>query len=701
MLRIFLLIPVLCLLLFKANAQTLGNYNNIVMSAGKDSINTPSSVPTGTVKIAVHSSPEFRGILTARASDGIIRINNAGPVGVHQITVRAYNSSGASSTKTFTLTVTKPLCSDGTFNGNIQVPVARPNLTSVNLGDFNGDGKQDIAVTHAGYNTVSIKLGDGLGGFNGNTEVSLASHPFNLAIGDFNLDGRQDLAVVSEGADFVAIRLGDGTGLFNSQPNVLARSSPVSIDLGDFNGDGYLDFAVANYNDHNVSIRIGNGSGLFSGTTNLMVGSFPFSVAVGDLNNDGKHDFVTANKGSHNVSVRLGNGNGTFSVANDVPVGISPNSVVIADFNHDGKQDIATANFGSNSISIRLGDGAGNFSGSIEIPAGSGPYSLTVGNFNGDAHPDLVCANYFGNNVSVRMGDGKGGFIIAPDVSAGSYPVSIAAGEFNADRIQDFVVANYADQNVSVRLGNPGTPAAVSVSNNSPICEGLRLQFSAEGGIAYSWSGPNGFTSQSPSPFISVSSLSDSGIYFLQVLDSINCYSHHGDTAYIHPNPAVSFTLMIDSLCSSDPIQPLGGGSPSGGIYTGPGIVAGSFFDPGLTGPGAFNLTYTYTDSNECVNSVTRKIHILLCTGIEDESSSSLYIYPNPARDQLQLITTNNVDGKDILILSLDLRIVKKLMLSKSGYGNIDVSDLSEGVYFIQYRDGESLLRKKFIKATH
>ena len=70
------------------------------------------------------------------------------------------------------------------------------NPYSVAIGDFNGDGKQDLAVANYVSNTVSIRLGDGLGGFSGSTEVSVGSGPISVAIGDFNGDGKQDLALL-------------------------------------------------------------------------------------------------------------------------------------------------------------------------------------------------------------------------------------------------------------------------------------------------------------------------------------------------------------------------------------------------------------------------------------------------------------------------------------------------------------------------
>ena len=95
-------------------------------------------------------------------------------------------------------------------------------------------------------NTVSIRLGDGLGGFSGSTEVSVGSYPCSVAIGDFNGDGKQDLAVANLELSTVSIRLGDGLGGFSGSTEVGVGSTPASVAIGDFNGDGKQDLAVAN-----------------------------------------------------------------------------------------------------------------------------------------------------------------------------------------------------------------------------------------------------------------------------------------------------------------------------------------------------------------------------------------------------------------------------------------------------------------------
>jgi hypothetical protein len=166
---------------------------------------------------------------------------------------------------------------------------------SIAIGDFNGDGIQDLATANYADNNVSICFGSGLGGLGpGNfsvTDVSVGGYPVSIAIGDFNGDGMQDFATANSGVSGsdanVSIRLGDGTGGFTSPTDVSVGNLPSSIAIGDFNGDGNQDFATASLFGDNVSIRLGNGTGNFTSASDVSVGGGPQSIAIGDFNGDG------------------------------------------------------------------------------------------------------------------------------------------------------------------------------------------------------------------------------------------------------------------------------------------------------------------------------------------------------------------------------------------------------------------------------
>ncbi len=320
----------------------------------------------------------------------------------------------------------------------------------VAIGDFNGDGKQDFATANPHANSVSVRLGNGKGGFSGATNIMVGSAPYSVVIGDFNGDGKQDFATANALSDNLSISLGDGKGGFGSVAEVAAGIEPHSIAIGDFNEDGKQDFATANFISDNVSIHLGNGLGDFS----VSVGSSPHSIAIGDFNGDGKQDFATANRGFGSVSIRLGDGKGDFIGITEVAVGTNPFSVAIGDFNGDGWQDFATANESSQDVSIRLGDGKGNFSGSTAVAVGASPQSVAIGDFNGDGKQDFATANSLSHTVSICLGDGTGGFNGNTNLAVGTSPRFIVVGDFNRDGKQDFATANHDSHNVSIRLGN-------------------------------------------------------------------------------------------------------------------------------------------------------------------------------------------------------------------------------------------------------
>ena len=227
------------------------------------------------------------------------------------------------------------------------------------VGDFNNDGKQDLAVAqNSSPGSVTILLGDGRGKFGRPTNFSAGSNTGEIAIGDFNRDGNQDLAITSYSPTGIEVLLGDGTGRF-SPPKTLPTAYPNSVAVGDFNGDGKQDIVAPNYGSPGtVSIMLGDGAGNFSPATNFTTDDYPNAVAVGDFNGDGKQDLVvTTNLGRDDkASILLGDGAGNFGAPMDFGVGDYPGAIAVGDFNGDGKQDLAVANGSSGDVSILLRD---------------------------------------------------------------------------------------------------------------------------------------------------------------------------------------------------------------------------------------------------------------------------------------------------------------------------------------------------------
>ena len=356
---------------------------------------------------------------------------------------------------------------------------------SIGVGDFNGDGKLDMAVANSGTNYVTILLGDGAGNFT-QASVTVIFGPLSIAVGDFNGDGKLDLAAATS-INTITVLLGDGTGKFSTAPGSPFSSgiSPFSIVTGDFNGDGKLDLAVSDASGNGVTVLLGDGTGSFSPSSGspFAAGGFPLSVATADLNGDGKLDLVVTNSSDNTATVLLGDGTGNFAQASGSPVaaGNFPQFAVIGDFNGDGKLDMAVADTVGNNVTILLGDGTGKFAqaGGSPVGVGSSPVSIALGDFNGDGKLDLAVSNNSGNSVTLLLGDGAGKFAPAggSPFGTGQAPFGLVAADFNGDGRLDLAIPNYSGNTVTVLLGLQTTTTSVSSSVN-PSNSGQAVSFS-------------------------------------------------------------------------------------------------------------------------------------------------------------------------------------------------------------------------------
>src|SRR5581483_3658911 len=292
---------------------------------------------------------------------------------------------------------------NGTFSQTAS-PATGSTPLAVAAGDFNADGKLDLAVANSGENTVSILLGKGDGTFTSapNSPIAVGIGPGALGIGDFNNDGRLDIAVADTVESVGSVLLGNGDGTFAlTSSGADTESTPVAIGVGDFNGNGALDLAIVNQGSNSVSILPGQGEGSFTTSASVPTGTSPSALAIADFNADGRLDLAVTNQGDSTVSIMLGNGDGTFAGQTVFATGTGPVAITTGDFNDDGKLDLLTVNQASSNVSILLGNGDGSFQPHLNRSAGSTPNGVAAGDFNNDGLLDVVVSNAGASTISV------------------------------------------------------------------------------------------------------------------------------------------------------------------------------------------------------------------------------------------------------------------------------------------------------------
>ncbi len=226
---------------------------------------------------------------------------------------------------------------DGTFSPGQTIEEGNPR--GLTLGDFNGDDIYDLAAINFVVegplfrNRLLIALGQGDGTFTPVSEQSLVGPDAqSLTVGDFDADGRQDVATADPNTDLVSVLMGNDDGTFDPAvhlaPGVVQPPStivqPIDIDVADFNGDGHQDIATGNNRpsdppiDSSASVLLGRGDGTFEPAQEFLTAHGTEALVVADFNEDGLPDLATANHQSSNVTILMNDGAAQTAVQIDI-----------------------------------------------------------------------------------------------------------------------------------------------------------------------------------------------------------------------------------------------------------------------------------------------------------------------------------------------------------------------------------------------
>jgi gliding motility-associated-like protein len=367
------------------------------------------------------------------------------------------------------------------------------NPFGVAIGDLDGDGKPDLAVVNEGgtisvYRNISTSGAIASGSFAAKVDFATGTLPISVAIGDLDGDGKPDLAVTNRSDNTVSVLRNTAvsgsitSGSFAAKVDFATGNNPFSVTIGDLDGDGKPDLAVVNHNDNTVSVLRNTSasgsitSGSFAAKVDFATGTSPVSIAVGDLDRDGKPDLAVANFGGNTVSVlRNTSASGSITAASfaakvDFATGGLPRDLAIGDLDGDGKPDLVVANNNDNTVSVLRNTSAsgsitsGSFAAKVDFATGSNPTSVAIGDLDGDGRPDLAVVNSNDITVSVLRNSSASGSITAAsfaakiDFATGGNSANVAIGDLDGDGRPDLVVTNVNSNTISILRDDPVFP---------------------------------------------------------------------------------------------------------------------------------------------------------------------------------------------------------------------------------------------------
>ncbi|MEW6730564.1 MAG: VCBS repeat-containing protein [Acidobacteriota bacterium] len=325
----------------------------------------------------------------------------------------------------------------------------------LDIGDFNHDGKPDVALLVVSNGSrVAQFFGTGSGELQPQRDLVLTNTPFTIVAGAF-VDGiGSDLFIVNTTGITLAIgRAGDGLyKLVNYFPAISARFA----DAADFNRDGLLDLALVGdqpagyYLIHNI----GNLS--FSLVTQGQLSGPARSIVAGDFNGDNIIDVAIA-RSLGDVALLNGNSKLGFSLPRYFNSGGNNiYTTAVGDFNNDGRKDFALAHTDTDTIGVLLGTSVGfNAPPEVILPFNIG--QITVADINIDNKLDLILgAQSNAGDVRAYYGDGLGAFSFARQMASASYPGGIMAADLSGEGALDLLVSSsssdqiYLHPNVSI-----------------------------------------------------------------------------------------------------------------------------------------------------------------------------------------------------------------------------------------------------------
>ncbi len=339
------------------------------------------------------------------------------------------------------------------FGEALRTPVPE-SMSSVTIGDFDNDGKNDVAVSYETLQSerftghVAIYRNAGDARLVEHSSVTAGDMVYAVSAGDIDGDGNLDLAVGDPHGKRTRLYAGKGDGTFVEKPAVSAGRAVFGATLVDLDGDHRLDLVDELFSD--VAIYKGDGAFGFRKRMTIDTGQAPDGPVVADLDGDGVLDLgYAANDEGYLFTLK----GPAYKQSLKQPTCGEPAYTSGGDFDDDGDTDIAFVC--DDKIDLRLNDGKGGFS-SVTFPYGPAEEPIVAADLTGDGKTDLLVShrervddpwNLY-SRIAILEGDGKGWH----ERTNGRTPIinGMKVADMDGDKRNDIVLATWTGNQAAI-----------------------------------------------------------------------------------------------------------------------------------------------------------------------------------------------------------------------------------------------------------
>jgi len=511
---------------------------------------------------------------------------------------------------------------------------------AIAIGDLDGDGKPDLAISNSSAGTVTVLRNTstmGVLSFDEPNTISVGGsqiQPFTLAIGDIDGDGKLDVVTGNASAGTVSVLRNissSGNISFATKLDIDTPGFLTGTTLGDIDGDGKLDVLVVDQSLKLFILRNLSTSGAvnFAAKAEFTTGLFPIRIALGDIDGDGKPDVAVSNNGTNTVSIFKNNstsGNISLATKIDLTIGALAHASVITDLTGDNLPDFAVVNQPTLSGSNPNANTVSVFRNNLVLPPAITSFSPMTG-----GPGDTITIT--GTNLTGATKVTFGGTVASFFQVVNPLKIKAVVGTGASGEVAVFVPGGTLTLPGFVFKNCPATSVTITPMPNDTICPGVAVTFKTTATVAdtaatFEWYLNGDFLKKGKT--ITIDTLANLDTIICIVRDTCSTPVSARDTIIMHLKtlPRLTSTLTPPAVCSGTSFGYMPTTNVVGTTFQWRRKAVVGISNPATTGMGAISETLNDTTTNQVM--VTYEFFNLSAGGCLQPDTFRVQVKVNP-----------------------------------------------------------------------